>query len=107
MLNGLSDTALSTPPPAWKVEAISPMAQLKAGRYKVPTFVIHGDKDEIAPFKDSERFVEELKAKSVPTGLQMVKGARHIHDLALREGKDGWKDGVEVGYRFVFGVVGR
>lgn len=107
MLNGLSPTALSTPPPRQKITAISPMAQLKAGRYKVPTFIIHGDRDEIAPFGDSEAFVGELRKRGVEGGLGRVSGARHIHDLAMRPGGKGWEEGVGVGYDFVFGVVGR
>ena len=105
MLNGLSSEALATPPPLAKVQAISPMAQLKAGRYKVPTFVIHSDRDEIAPFRDSEAFVEELKARGVVGGLGRVKGKGHIHDLALKPGDEGWQEGVGVGYDFIFQTV--
>lgn len=107
MLNGLSETALSTPPSSERIAHISPMAQLKAGNYNVPTFIIHGDRDEIAPFGDSEKFVQELKGRGVQGALAKVKGARHIHDLALRPEKEGWRDGVGVGYEFVFGVVGK
>ncbi|KAL9125848.1 MAG: hypothetical protein Q9217_005003, partial [Psora testacea] len=107
MLNGLSSNALATTPPLAKVQAISPMAQLKAGRYRVPTFVIHGDRDEITPFQDSEAFVEELKRKGVPGGLGRVKGKKHIHDLALKPGAEGWHEGVGVGYSFVFEIAAK
>ena len=107
MLNGLSSAALSTPPPSEKVQAISPMAQLKAGKYKVPTYIIHADRDEIAPFRDSEAFVEECKRKGVEAALGRVPGKGHIHDLALKPGGEGWQDGVGVGYDFVFDVVRR
>lgn len=36
----------------------------------------------------------------------MVRGVRHIHDLALREGDKAWEDGVGVGYAFLFGELG-
>lgn len=107
MLKGISSADLATPPPLAKVQAISPMAQLKAGRYNVPTFIIHSDRDEIAPFKDSVAFVEELERRGVKTGLGKVKGKSHIHDLALRPGKEGWTEGVGVGYEFVFEIIGR
>ena len=107
MLNGLSAAALASPPPRAKVQAISPMAQLKAGRYRVPTFVIHSDRDEITPFRASEAFVEELKRRGVRGELGRVKGKGHIHDLALKPGGDGWQDGVGVGYEFVFQVIGK
>ncbi len=83
------------------------MAQLKAGRYRVPTFVIHSDRDEITPFRASEAFVEELKRRGVRGELGRVKGKGHIHDLALKPGGDGWQDGVGVGYEFVFQVIGK
>ena len=107
MLNGISAAALASPPPLAKIQAISPMAQLKAGRYKVPTFVIHSDKDEITPFGASEAFVQELKRRGVRGGLGRVKGKEHIHDLGLRPGDEGWQEGAGVGYAFVFQVVGK
>ena len=107
MLNGLSPTALATPPPSAKVQAISPMAQLKAGRYKVPTFIIHADRDEIAPFKDSQAFIEELKREGVRGELGRVPGKGHIHDLALKPGGRGWEEGVGVGYSFVFDIIAK
>ena len=83
------------------------MAQLKAGKYRVPTFVIHSDRDEITPFRASEAFVEELKRRGVRGELGRVKGKGHIHDLALKPGQDGWQEGVGVGYSFVFQVIGK
>lgn len=105
MLNGLSSAALAKPVPQDKVQAISPMAQLKAGKYTVPTFIIHADRDEIAPFQNSEAFVEEAKKRGVAAGLGRVRGQGHIHDLALKPGDEGWEDGVGVGYAFVFDIV--
>ena len=81
------------------------MAQLKTGKYKVPTFVIHADRDEIAPFKDSEALVKELKGRGVETGLAVVKGKGHIHDLALKPGDELWQDEVGVGYDFLLEAV--
>lgn len=107
MLNGLSSTGLATPPPLEKVQAISPMAQLKKGMYKVPTFIIHADRDEIAPFRDSEMFVEEMERRGAKVGLSRVRGKGHIHDLALKPGCEGWYDGVGVGYDFLFDAVAR
>ncbi len=90
-----------------QVQAISPMAQLKAGKYKVPTCIIHADRDEIAPFRDSEAFVEELQRSGVRGKLGRVIGKGHIHDLALKPGGEGWEEGVGVGYDFLFDVIGK
>lgn len=105
MLSGISTADLAKPPPLAKIKAISPMAQLKTGRYNVPTFIIHADRDEIVPFRDSVAFVEELGRRGVKTGLGRVRGKKHIHDLALKPGQDGWTDDVGVGYAFIFEVV--
>lgn len=35
-------------------------------------------------------------------GLGTVQGVRHIHDLGIREGDEGWWKGVGVGYEFLF-----
>lgn len=42
----------------------------------------------------------------VKGGLSEVMGVRHIHDLELREGGEGWEKGVGVGYEFLFGELG-
>ena len=107
MLNGLSASNLDHPPPVEKIKDISPMAHLKDGTYQVPTFIIHADKDEITPFRDSEDFAKELKARGIEGGLSQVKGKKHIHDLALKPETEGWYEGVGVGYDFVFDQVSR
>ena len=88
-------------PPAARIELISPMAQLKAGRYNVPTYIVHSDADEIAPFADSKKFVEEMQRKGGRCGFGWVKGKKHIHDLALKPGDAGWINEVECGYNFL------
>ncbi len=39
-------------------------------------------------------------------GFGEVKGVRHIHDLGIAEGAEGWREGVGVGYDFLFGELG-
>ncbi|WP_437185691.1 alpha/beta hydrolase [Planctomicrobium sp. SH668] len=42
-----------------------------------PTLLIHGDKDDLVPIKESELIVDEFKKKSVPTNLVVIEGAGH------------------------------
>lgn len=105
MLNGLSPDFLNTPPSPERVAAISPMAQLRAGRYTTPTFLIHGEKDEIVPFHTAVKFADALKGYGVKGGLLAVKGAKHIHDLPLRPGTERWQQEVAPGYEFLFSTV--
>ena len=76
------------------------------GNYDVPTFSVHGDKDEIVPCDMSIQFELALQAKGVKSGILVVKGAWHIHDLATRPGTESWEEGVGPGYRFLFDVLG-
>lgn len=39
-------------------------------------------------------------------GLGEVRGVRHIHDLEVGEGGEGWWKGVGVGYDFLFAELG-
>ena len=82
------------------------MAHLRNGTYAVPTFLIHGTEDEIVPYQTAVMFVDAMRAKGIRTGLATVKGARHIHDLKLNEGDEGWYEGVGVGYDFLLAELG-
>lgn len=109
LLNGIrpaNNNTWSAAPPARLIRAISPAAHLRNGTYTTPTFLIHGTEDEIVPFHTALKFVEEMRQKAVKAGLAEVKGARHIHDLNLKEGDNGWWEGVGVGYDFLFRELG-
>lgn len=105
MLNGLSTHSLNTPPSPDRVSAISPMAQLRAGNYTTPTFLIHGEEDEIVPFHTAVLFAEALKEYGVKGGLLAVKGAKHIHDLRLKPGAERWQREVAPGYEFLLDIL--
>lgn len=93
-------------PDANRVVAISPMAQLCRGNYKVPTFVIHGTNDEIVPYHTAVSFTQALQSAGVDGGLLTVPGARHIHDLSLKPGSERWCETVAPGYEFIFRHLG-
>lgn len=109
MLNGLSSdlSKTFTKPDAKRVAAISPMAQLRMGKYTTPTFLIHGDKDEVVPFHTAVRFADALTDHGVHGGLLAVKGVKHIHDMSLRPGMERWQREVAPGYDFLFQALGR
>ncbi|RAH61359.1 ketoacyl-synt-domain-containing protein [Aspergillus piperis CBS 112811] len=69
-------------PSASRLAAISPLAQVREGNYRAPTFVIHSRQDQVVPFDSAERFIAELKAQGVP-------GTRE------------WEEQVAPGYRFL------
>ncbi|OJD29656.1 polyketide synthase [Diplodia corticola] len=109
MLNGLpsgDEEAWTRWPDADRIAAISPLAQVRRGRYGVPTFVIHGTRDEIVPYASAGAFVDALRRAGVEGHLLTVRGARHIHDVSLRPGSERWEETVAPGYEFLLGHLG-
>jgi len=54
---------------------VSPLFHVSAAT--APTWIIHGDRDEIVPIDESVRFHETLKKHGVETELCVVKGGSH------------------------------
>lgn len=54
------------------------------------------------PFHSAQTFYEAMKDAGLKSRLVVVKGAKHIHDLSLKEGDEGWWEGVGIGYEFLF-----
>lgn len=80
---------------------ISPLANLRVGNYKTPTLLVHGDKDEIAPFVGAQRFSTELTKQGIDGGLLKVAGSRHLFDLRLASGSKMWREAVAPAYEFL------
>lgn len=83
--------------------SISPLAQVRAGHYAVPTYIAHGTKDEVAPFAAAERFVDamNLTDTAIPCEFLAVPGARHLFDLGVEEGTGDFDNLVAPGYDFL------
>ncbi|ESZ91464.1 BcPKS16, polyketide synthase [Sclerotinia borealis F-4128] len=107
MLNGISDDDWRRKPDPERVAAINPMAQLRSGKYTTPTFLIHGENDEIVPYYTAKNFATALREHGVRCGFLGVPGVKHIHDLSLRPGMEQWKQSVEPGYNFLFEILSR
>ena len=103
LLNGIPAKGERIERPDLKRAAfISPLAQVRASNYRTPTFLAIGDEDEIVPFHTAVDFANALKEHDIKSGFLAVRGARHIYDLNLRPGSDGWEQGVAPGYKFLF-----
>lgn len=55
-------------------ETVSPINYVEQG---VPTFILHGNKDKVAPIKQSKKIVRKLKKANVQTSLVVVKDGLH------------------------------
>jgi dipeptidyl aminopeptidase/acylaminoacyl peptidase len=78
------------------------MAQVRSGAYRTPTFIIHGDRDEVVPCSMGTEFITELQMRGVAAGIKVVKGARHIFDLKCKPGDRLWEEHIAPGYEFLF-----
>ncbi|KAI9714707.1 MAG: Type I Iterative PKS [Chrysothrix sp. TS-e1954] len=81
-------------PSVEEIRAVSPFAQIQAGRYKTPTFIVHGDEDDLIPWTQSRETIESLKTQGVEAGLAVPKGAPHAFDLPIW-GKEGREEDVQ------------
>ncbi|KAL9599000.1 MAG: hypothetical protein Q9219_004114 [cf. Caloplaca sp. 3 TL-2023] len=110
LLNGLPDdpsgSETAVTPQQRQIDAINPIFHVRNGTYTVPTFLIHGTADEVVPCDMSVAFSEALKDRGVDSGVLVVDGAQHIHDLDCEPGSEMWDLGVGPGYDFLLKHLG-
>lgn len=56
------------------LKTVSPVNDIENG---VPTFILHGNKDKVAPISHSKRLVRKLKKQNIETDLIIVKDGAH------------------------------
>ncbi|KAG4435794.1 hypothetical protein IFR05_008715 [Cadophora sp. M221] len=103
-----SSSTTNTPSkPATKaqIHSISPLAQVRAGLYRTPTFIIHGGEDEVVPCSMAVGFERELRRMGVRSGVVVVPGKRHVFDARVRPGDAVWEEFVGRGYEFLLGFL--
>ncbi|KUI69905.1 Conidial yellow pigment biosynthesis polyketide synthase [Cytospora mali] len=95
LLNGLSPagkdncqhSAASDPtdsildPSREQIQAVSPLAHIRQGKYRVPTFIVHGTKDDLIPWQQAVRTYDALREQGVPAEIRILDGAVHLFDL--------------------------
>ncbi|KAL8820375.1 MAG: hypothetical protein Q9223_001397 [Gallowayella weberi] len=98
----------STPKPVTQsqIESVSPIAQLRKGNYNVPTFIVHGSEDEVLPCNMSVAFDKAMRERGMKSGVCVIEGAKHLHDLGVEEGSEMWAKGVRPGYDFLLRELG-
>ena len=95
--------SLPQPDPA-AIASVSPYSQVVRGNYRVPTFVIHGTKDDLIPWRQTQRFWEALHDQGVPAGMAIIEGGLHLFDLHYdADGK--YSEATRQGYEFLFSYV--
>lgn len=98
---GKDDEGTTSHPEPLQVSEISPLAQVRADNYRVPTFILHGSEDKVVPVSQSVEFDSALRERGVPSGILVPNGKEHLFDLFLKPGSEEWERCVLPGYDFV------
>ncbi|KAL4868707.1 hypothetical protein BDV12DRAFT_197052 [Aspergillus spectabilis] len=103
LLNGLSHQNHeldSLPMPTRsQIQSISPLAQIQNGKYRIPTFIIHGTNDDLIPVDQAVRTYTALQEQGVTSDVRILNGALHLFDLGKI--KKEWEKAVVDGYDFL------
>ena len=98
----------SEPPTPEKIAAASPLAQIYAGNYATPTFLIHPRDDDLIPWQQAERTWQGLRDMGTTNAeLRIVEKVPHLFDV-YREHRDNEAaaKAVREGYQFLCRYVG-
>ncbi|KAH8807202.1 putative polyketide synthase [Xylogone sp. PMI_703] len=94
-------------PPLEQIQQISPLAQIRKGIYKVPTFLLHTDADDLIPIDQARRTFNALQEKRVlDSRLVVVKGVPHLFDLYRKLMVGEAAGAVDEGYKWLAERVG-
>lgn len=83
LLGGLDKKTRGEPaaPTQADIVAVSPLAQVRAGSYTTPTFILHPRGDDLIPWQQAQRTWEALRDRRVDAELRIVEGVGHLFDL--------------------------
>ncbi|KAJ5388986.1 Acyl transferase/acyl hydrolase/lysophospholipase [Penicillium cataractarum] len=71
-----------------EVHSISPLAQIRRGYYKSPTFLIHGSLDDLIPLEQAQRTRDEMQSQGIEAELRVVENGLHLFDIYPRYEED-------------------
>lgn len=93
------------------IKAASPLAQIQAGNFSTPTFLIHPRDDDLIPWQQAERTWKALRKEGVDAELRIVDGVCHLFDLEVASMRRDPSvqiamEAVKEGYQFLCDRVG-
>ncbi|KAL2783208.1 hypothetical protein BJX66DRAFT_345151 [Aspergillus keveii] len=80
--HGTSEVVLPAPPLA-DIQRACPLSQIVAGRYRTPTFLIHGSLDDLIPVEQAQRTQDAMRTAGLESTLRVVKDGLHLFDLGI------------------------
>ncbi|KAF2135593.1 uncharacterized protein K452DRAFT_260436 [Aplosporella prunicola CBS 121167] len=104
LINGLNksdeDRNTAEMPTPDQIKRISPLAQIRKGTYRTPTYLIHPTNDDLIPWQQSQQAYEALRSSGVDAEISLVEGRNHLFDLSRSLDEAAW-DVVNSGYEFL------
>ena len=88
-------------PSSEEIQAISPLAQIRKGNYRTPTYIIHGTEDDLVPCSQSEETIKALKEQGVKAGFYRLEGAEHLFDTFGTDHGGGGERAVREAYQWL------
>ena len=90
-----------------EIISVSPLAQIRGGKYHTPTFLIHGTLDDLIPWQQSQKTYEALLEGGIDAQLREVEGGVHLFDVYHGYERDeNAARAVSDGYDFIRRYVG-
>ncbi|KAL9006260.1 MAG: hypothetical protein Q9188_000982 [Gyalolechia gomerana] len=85
-----------------RIIAVSPLAQIRRGVYLTPTFLVHGTRDDLIPWEQTQRTYDALAERGIHAEARIVKDGIHLFDMSnsYRQDEQSAK-AVDDGYRFL------
>jgi acetyl esterase/lipase/2-polyprenyl-3-methyl-5-hydroxy-6-metoxy-1,4-benzoquinol methylase/acyl carrier protein len=80
--HGTSEVVLPAPPLP-DIQRACPLSQIVAGRYRTPTFLIHGSLDDLIPVEQAQRTQDAMRTAGVESTLRVVKDGLHLFDIGI------------------------
>lgn len=68
---------------------VSPVSHVRTGL--PPVLTLHGDKDQVVPYRQAERLHNALQMAGVPNQLHTIKDRNHFIDFTIEDVKTGYK----------------
>ena len=99
---GVADGVALSYPTIEEVQAVSPLAQIRSGCYKSPTFLIHGTLDDLIPVSQAQQTHDELIIQGIEAELHVVEKGLHLFDIypGYEENSEAFQ-AVLAGYQFL------
>lgn len=96
------DIGVLPQPTTSEIRAVSPLAQIRSGSYRSPTFLIHGTLDDLIPVEQAKRTYNELLKQGVEAELRVIGAGLHLFDTfpAYEENLDAVQSILD-GYKFL------